>query len=117
MRPTPAAPPAGAVQIITRRQTVAESLVEAWRCRHVLWALTTTSFTGMFDQVLLGPFWIPITIAVQTLGPALIFGAVLDAPTPSGIPYLLFFLVGMTVWSTFGGASSSRFGASTSSGG
>jgi lipopolysaccharide transport system permease protein len=54
-----------------------------------------------FDQMILGPWWIPIGVGLTVAGMTLIFGGVLGTPSIGDVPYLLFLLVGLLTWRVF----------------
>jgi lipopolysaccharide transport system permease protein len=97
----PPAPAARAAQVRQSRETIPQSLRDAWRHRSLVPALGASVLNATVYRTMLGPAWIPIQVGVETIGPALIFGALLNLPSEDGIPYFLFLVVAMMAWRVF----------------
>ncbi len=91
----------GAVSIELYRPSILESLREAWRYRSAGWALIRSSLDFSMGGTILGVWWIPIQFGFGTFVQSLIFGRVLKAPSPGGVPYFLFFSAGNALWYLF----------------
>jgi lipopolysaccharide transport system permease protein len=83
------------------RTSLSESLRDAWRQRRLVLPLGASVLNATVYRTVLGPAWIPIQVGFETIGPALVFGALLNLPSEAGIPYFLFLLVGMMGWRLF----------------
>jgi lipopolysaccharide transport system permease protein len=104
------APEAGAQPESTAPQVVIEdhwpslfqSLRDAWRCRHLLWQIASAALLAVLMKLRLGPFWILFATFMSLIGYTIIFGGgVFNVPTPNGMPYFLFMMVGMMGWQLF----------------
>jgi lipopolysaccharide transport system permease protein len=91
----------GAVNVELYRPGMLESLREARRNMHVLRDLFAMSLGLLMPKTILGGWWIPITFVCDTLVKAFIFGGVLNAPSPNGIPYFIFLAAGNGIWWLF----------------
>jgi lipopolysaccharide transport system permease protein len=90
------------VQIIEYRPSLRESLVEAWHSRRLFWVIAATVLMAYIRNYRLGPFWIFFSTFMGVIGYTLIFGGgVFHVPTPHGMPYFLFIMVGMMGWQLF----------------
>src|SRR6185295_5835817 len=78
-----------------------ESLREARRNLHVLGSFFRMVLGFDMTRTILGGWWIPITFFFDTFVKAFIFGGVLNAPSPTGIPYFLFLGAGNASWWLF----------------
>lgn len=97
----PALAPAPYVALPYRRLTMRQSLVEAWRSRHLLVHLGTEAIRRTFNLTVLGPLWIVLHVVFDIGSKTFIFGGVLGVNTPNGIPYIIFLLTGMLGWTLF----------------
>ena len=80
---------------------MAESLREAKRNLHLLRAFFSMVLGFQMTNTILGGWWIPITFFFDTFVKAFIFGSVLNAPSPTGMPYFLFLGAGNAAWWLF----------------
>jgi lipopolysaccharide transport system permease protein len=79
-----------------------DSLAEAWRCRYLFWQIASAMLLAYFAKLRLGPFWLIFPTFMSVIGYSLIFGGgVFSVPTPNGMPYFLFMMVGMMGWQLF----------------
>jgi lipopolysaccharide transport system permease protein len=88
------------VVVRDHRPSPLELIGRTWRMRGLIPRLGPRQMIKGFAGTKLGPLWLLIRPVVSVFGMALLFGSVLQAPS-SGVPYLLFLLVGMTAWLTF----------------
>lgn len=75
-------------------------LKELWRYRDLLWMFVTRDFVAQYKQTILGPIWFfvqPILTAVMFM---VVFGGIAGIST-DGLPQLLFYISGITVWNYF----------------
>jgi lipopolysaccharide transport system permease protein len=68
--------------------------------RDLLFILVRRDFLAQYKQTILGPLWFIIQPLLTTLVFTVIFGKVAKIPT-DGVPPILFYLCGMSVWSYF----------------
>lgn len=73
---------------------------EIWRYRDLTWLFVRRDFVAQFKQTILGPLWHVIQPVLTTLMFLFIFGKVANIPT-DGIPPILFYLSGITLWNYF----------------
>lgn len=79
--------------------------------RDLLFLLVRRDFLAQYKQTILGPLWFIIQPLLTTLVFTIIFGFVAKIPT-DGVPPMLFYLCGMSVWSYFAaclGSTASTF--------
>jgi lipopolysaccharide transport system permease protein len=74
---------------------------EVWAYRRLLRFFGRRALEKMYVRTRLGWLWIVLRPLLDTTSKALVFGGLLNAPAPGAIPYFLFFLVGMGVWTFF----------------
>lgn len=90
-----------AVTVIHPRHVgVVERFREFWDYRRLIPFFGMRFLQKTYARTWLGWFWIPLRPILSVGSQVLIFGAVLGVPS-NGVPYLLFFLVGMGVWQLF----------------
>lgn len=75
-------------------------LHEVWRYRDLLWLFVRRDFVAQYKQTILGPFWHVIQPILTTLMFLLVFGRIANIPT-DGIPPILFYMCGITIWNYF----------------
>jgi lipopolysaccharide transport system permease protein len=80
---------------------LAESLRQAWRCRHVAYGLAARYMTLRRPNFILGIWWFPIRLVFNSVALAFIFGRILSVPSAPGVPYFLFVTGGTMVWFLF----------------
>jgi lipopolysaccharide transport system permease protein len=83
-----------------RRQGVGPRLSELWGHRGLTRFFGNRALQKIYARTVLGRAWLVLRPVATTVPPALIFGGVLQAPS-DGLPYFLFFVAGMTAWTTF----------------
>ncbi|MDR2908610.1 MAG: ABC transporter permease [Oscillospiraceae bacterium] len=76
------------------------NLYELYEYRDLIRMLVERYFTTIYKQTILGPLWIIINPLITTLMYSLIFGNIARIST-DGMPYLLFYMSGTTMWSLF----------------
>jgi lipopolysaccharide transport system permease protein len=79
-----------------RRSTIAD----LWRYKDLLWLLVRRDFVAFYKQTVLGPFWFFVKPIFTTIIYLFIFGKLAGLST-DGIPPILFYLSGLTVWAYF----------------
>ena len=76
------------------------NLKEVWQYRDLIWLFTKRSFVVRYKQTILGPLWAIIQPLMTTLIHTLVFGGIAGIAT-GGVPQVLFYMAGNTVWSFF----------------
>ncbi|OCK50594.1 ABC transporter permease [Chryseobacterium sp. CBo1] len=76
------------------------NLKEVWRYRDLVLMFVKRDFISSFKQTILGPLWFFINPILTTLVFTLVFGGIANLPT-DGIPPILFYLAGNTLWGYF----------------
>lgn len=71
-----------------------------WRYRDLLMLLVYRDFVSVYKQTVLGPIWFFVQPIITTLTFTVIFGN-LGKISTDGIPSLLFYLSGITLWTYF----------------
>jgi len=75
-------------------------LKEVWKYRDLLWLFVRRDFTAQYKQTILGPLWYFIQPIFTTLMLLVVFGKIANIPT-DGVPELLFYMSGITIWNYF----------------
>lgn len=75
-------------------------LNELWRYRDLVMLFVRRDFVSTYKQTVLGPIWFFIQPLLTTLTYVVIFGNVAKLST-DGMPALLFYMAGITVWNYF----------------
>ena len=76
------------------------NLKEVWRYRDLLWLFVKRDFTAQYKQTVLGPLWHIIQPLLTTVMFLFIFGRIARIPT-DGVPSVLFYMSGITLWNYF----------------
>jgi lipopolysaccharide transport system permease protein len=83
-----------------RRTGPRERAAEFWRYRRLLSYFGRRYIEKSFIRTWLGWVWIPLRPALDVGSRVLLFGGLLGVPS-GDVPYLVFFLVGMSAWTFF----------------
>lgn len=83
-----------------RHGGVGQRVREFWEYRRLIPFFGMRFLHKTYARTWLGWFWVPLRPILTVGSQVLIFGALLGVPS-NGIPYLLFFLVGMSAWQLF----------------
>lgn len=75
-------------------------LGEVWRYKDLVYMFVKRDFVAGFKQTILGPAWFFISPIFTTLVYLVVFGNIAKIPT-DGIPQVLFYLSGITLWNYF----------------
>jgi lipopolysaccharide transport system permease protein len=75
-------------------------LAAIWRYRDLLMLLIRRDFVSVYKQTILGPIWFFIQPLITTITFTVIFGNLAKIST-DGIPSVVFYLSGITLWSYF----------------
>ena len=76
------------------------NLKEVWQYRDLVLMFVRRDFISSFKQTILGPLWFFINPIMTTIVFTLVFGNIASLPT-DGIPPILFYLAGNTLWGYF----------------
>lgn len=75
-------------------------LNDLWRYRDLVMMFVRRDFIALYKQTILGPLWFIIQPLITTFMFLFVFGGIAHIPT-DGIPGILFYLSGLTVWNYF----------------
>ena len=75
-------------------------LLSVWYYRDLLFLLVRRDFVAVYKQTILGPLWLFIQPILTTITFTVIFGNIAHIST-DGMPPLLFYLSGITLWTYF----------------
>ncbi len=75
-------------------------LGDVWRYRDLVLLFVRRDFVSNYKQTILGPLWFFIQPILTTLTYVVIFGNIAKL-APDGVPMLLFFMAGTTIWGYF----------------
>jgi lipopolysaccharide transport system permease protein len=75
-------------------------LNELWRYRDLILMFVRRDFVANYKQTILGPIWFFLQPLLTTVTYMLIFGKMAGL-SPKGVPMILFYLSGVTVWNYF----------------
>lgn len=75
-------------------------LGEVWRYKDLVYMFVKRDFVSSFKQTILGPLWFFINPIFTTIVYLVVFGGIAKLPT-DGIPQVLFYLAGITLWNYF----------------
>jgi lipopolysaccharide transport system permease protein len=92
---------AGAVTVTDTPPGVWTLVREAWRERRLAPQLGTRVLLKLIWGTKLGAWWLVLRPTMDTLGKALIFGALLGVAAPGGVPYFVYLLAGLIGWRLF----------------
>ena len=73
---------------------------EIWQYRYLLFLFVKRDFVAVYKQTILGPIWFFLQPILATIIYTFVFGNIAEIPT-DGIPKVLFFLLGITIWNYF----------------
>ena len=100
MQPKVTTPEEWTEVIDSRDQVFDLKLKDVWRYRDLLFLLVRRDFVATYKQTVLGPVWIFLQPVLTTLIFTIIFGRIAGLST-DGLPMLLFYLSGITLWNYF----------------
>lgn len=75
-------------------------LGELWRYRDLIALFVRRDFVAQYKQTILGPAWHLLQPILTTLMFTIVFGRIAGIPT-DGVPPLLFYVTGITIWNYF----------------
>ena len=73
---------------------------EVWRYRDMFVLFVERNFRTAYKQTILGPLWFIITPVLSVFVYVAVFGGIANIPT-DGVPAILFYLLGISVWGYF----------------
>lgn len=76
------------------------NLKEVWDYKDLVYMFVKRDFVSTFKQTILGPIWFFINPIFTTLMYLLVFGKIANIST-DGVPKILFYLAGVTLWNYF----------------
>lgn len=92
--------------ITPRDKLLALDWKELWRYRDMFILFVERNFRTAYKQTILGPLWFIITPVLSVIVYVTVFGGIANIPT-DGIPPILFYLLGISVWGYFASCLSS----------
>ena len=88
------------LEITPRDKVLSLNLREVWRYRDMYVLFVQRAFRTAYKQTILGPLWFIITPVLSVIVYVAVFGGIANIPT-DGIPPVLFYLLGISVWGYF----------------
>ena len=88
------------LEITPRDRLLSLDWKEIWRYRDMFVLFVDRNFRTAYKQTILGPLWFVITPVLSVIVYVAVFGGIANIPT-DGIPPILFYLLGISVWSYF----------------
>ena len=79
------------------------SLAELWEYRHLAVGLVRRDFLLIYQQTILGPFWVLLQPVLTLVTYVLVFGKVVGMST-GDVPQALFYFAGIVLWNLFSDA-------------
>src|SRR5436189_5921435 len=76
------------------------NLSQIFRFKDLLILFVRRDFVSIYKQTILGPLWFFLQPIITAITYAIIFGVLANIPT-EGIPPLLFYICGITLWNYF----------------
>ncbi len=89
------------IHISSRRGYLDIDFKELWRYRDLLMMFVKKDIITVYKQTILGPIWFLVQPILTSLMFLLIFSSIAKIPTGQGIPPILFYLAGTTLWNYF----------------
>jgi lipopolysaccharide transport system permease protein len=90
----------GSYLIEPRPMGLRRRIAEFWRYRQLLRFFSYQNIRKFYGNTWLGWTWIPLRVVLNVAVRGFVFGSILGTPS-NGIPYLLFFAVGLAAWELF----------------
>ncbi len=76
------------------------NLIEIWNYRDLLMLFVRRDFVSIYKQSILGPVWFFIQPLLATFAFTILFGRIAEMST-DGLPLILFYMSGITLWNYF----------------
>jgi lipopolysaccharide transport system permease protein len=100
-----AAPEPGLTVYQAQRGWVVLNLSELWKYRELMFFLSWRDIKVRYKQAVLGAFWVVLQPLIQTVVFTVIFSVLFKVASPDPkIPYAVFSLTGLVLWTYFSGA-------------
>ena len=91
----------GWTEVIEPRHSLLDlKLDQVWHYRDLLYMFVKRDFVSVYKQTILGPIWFFIQPLITTITFTIIFGRLAKLST-DGIPHVLFYMSGITLWTYF----------------
>ena len=90
---------------IVPKRTLHLNFGEIWRYRDLIGLFVKKDFAEIYKQTLLGPIWIFLNPLISTAIYTIVFGGIANIST-DGVPKILFYMAGNTLWTFFSDAIS-----------
>jgi lipopolysaccharide transport system permease protein len=94
------------ITITPKDRLLAVDWKEIWRYRDMFLLFVDRNFRTAYKQTILGPLWFLITPVLSVIVYVTVFGGIAGIPT-DGVPPILFYLLGISVWGYFASCVSS----------
>lgn len=94
------------ITITPKDKLLAVDWKEIWRYRDMFVLFVDRNFRTAYKQTILGPLWFLITPVLSVIVYVTVFGGIAGIPT-DGVPPILFYLLGISVWGYFASCVSS----------
>ena len=94
------------IVITPKDKLLAVDWQEIWRYRDMFVLFVDRNFRTAYKQTILGPLWFIITPVLSVIVYVAVFGGIANIPT-DGVPPILFYLLGISVWGYFSSCLSS----------
>ncbi len=94
------------ITITPKDRLLAVDWKEIWRYRDMFLLFVDRNFRTAYKQTILGPLWFIITPVLSVIVYVTVFGGIAGIPT-DGVPPILFYLLGISVWGYFASCVSS----------
>lgn len=89
------------ISISARRGYLDINFQELWHYRDLLMMFVKKDIITVYKQTILGPIWFVVQPVLTSVMFMFIFGSIAKIPTGKGIPPILFYMAGTTLWSYF----------------
>lgn len=86
--------------LIEPKKTLHLNFGEIWRYRDLIGLFVKKDFAEIYKQTILGPIWIFLNPLISTIIYTIVFGGIANIST-DGVPKLLFYMAGNTLWTFF----------------
>ena len=87
-------------EITPKKRLLDINLRELWRYRDLYYMYVKRDIITVYKQTILGPLWFIITPVLSVIVYVAVFGGIANIPT-DGVPPILFYLLGISVWGYF----------------
>lgn len=87
--------------IVPRRKVFTTNFSELVKYKDLILLFVRRDFVAVYKQTVLGPFWYIIQPLLQTAVYSIMFGNIFSIKDETGVPSILFYLMGTVAWSYF----------------